>query len=77
MLKKILVTGANGQVGKEIHLLSKNFPAIEFLFAAHSELDISDKNSVEKYFMEHQPQCVINCAAYTAVDKAESEPDAA
>ena len=77
MLKKILVTGANGQVGKEIQLLSKNFPAIEFLFASRTELDITDKNSVEKYFMEHQPQCVINCAAYTAVDKAESEPDAA
>lgn len=70
---KILVTGKNGQLGSEIHALSTNFPLIEFLFTGSKELDITDKNAIQQLVNEFKPDIVINCAAYTAVDKAEDE----
>jgi len=71
----ILVTGANGQLGKELQLLSLDFPSYSFLFVAKEGLNIADAAATEKYFAAQPIDFCINCAAYTAVDKAESEPE--
>jgi dTDP-4-dehydrorhamnose reductase len=76
-MQKILVTGANGQVGQELRVIAKNYPAFEFLFFDKQQLDISDLDAVRGALKKFQPYVIINCAAYTAVDKAESEPKAA
>lgn len=73
----ILVTGANGQVGRELHFLASQFPNFQFLFADREVLDISDILSMESLFEENKFSYCINCAAYTAVDKAEEEQDLA
>ena len=73
--KKILVTGANGQLGKEFRALEKRFPQFDFLFVGHSQLPIEDAAAVKTYFHLHQPNVCVNCAAYTAVDKAETEKE--
>jgi len=70
---KILVTGSNGQLGQELRKLSQKYPDHEFIFTDIMELDITNQNSVEKFFEDVKPEAVINCAAYTAVDKAESD----
>lgn len=75
--KKILVTGANGQLGSEIRELSKNYPEFQFDFTDHQELSIIDADAVNAYFDQHQPAYCINCAAYTAVDKAEDAAERA
>lgn len=69
----ILVTGANGQLANEIRELSSGFPAFKFLFTSREELSIEDKEAVESFFQDQSIQYCINCAAYTAVDKAENE----
>lgn len=69
---KILITGSNGQLGNEIRVLSENYPGFDFLYTDIEELDITDPSKVEAYFKANQPGAIINCAAYTAVDKAES-----
>ena len=69
----ILLTGANGQLGNEIKTLSKNYPSYRFLFTAKEELPIDDRQSIKSFFEKNQIDYCINCAAYTAVDKAESE----
>jgi dTDP-4-dehydrorhamnose reductase len=76
-VKKILVTGANGQLGRELQNLASHYPGFEFLFTGHSTLPIEDQQQIDEYFTAHRPLWCINCAAYTAVDKAESEKDAA
>ena len=68
---KILVTGANGQLGSEIRDLANQYQEFEFLFTDREELSITDKEIVEQYFQDFKPDFCINCAAYTAVDKAE------
>lgn len=73
----ILVTGSNGQLGSELKELASSYPQFHFVFLDRAELSINDKISVEKTFSEHQPAYLINCAAYTAVDKAEVEKDLA
>ncbi|MEP7165731.1 MAG: dTDP-4-dehydrorhamnose reductase [Ferruginibacter sp.] len=75
--KNILVTGANGQLGMEFRAIAKDHPAFNFLFASKDELLITDLASVESYFSQNKIDHCINCAAYTAVDKAESEKDIA
>ena len=75
--KNILVTGANGQLGMEFRDLEGQFPSFTFLFASKEELAINEVDSVKKYFADHAIHYCINCAAYTAVDKAESERDLA
>jgi dTDP-4-dehydrorhamnose reductase len=77
MTKKILVTGANGQVGLALQELAKKRADYQFLFAKRQDLDITQTDQVNTYFKEYQPAICINCAAYTAVDQAEREPDAA
>jgi dTDP-4-dehydrorhamnose reductase len=70
---KILVTGSNGQLGSELQKISVKNRSIQYIFTDLDELDITDINSVKAFFAEHKPNFLINCAAYTAVDKAESD----
>lgn len=72
----ILVTGAHGQVGSELQKISQTSP-YEFNFTDQNDLDITNEQAVLEYFQEHKITLCLNCAAYTAVDKAESEPDLA
>ncbi len=76
-MKKILVTGAGGQLGSEIRFLSANIKDREFVFTDYQELDITDRQAVLTYIEQGQFYAVINCAAYTAVDKAESDKEKA
>ena len=73
MQKKILVTGANGQLGMELQQLSSSYPHFEFIFTTREELPLDDFDDINTFIANHQPHYFINCAAYTAVDKAESE----
>ena len=68
----ILVTGSNGQVGSEIKELSSNY-AYNFYFTCKSDLDITNEKAIEAFIAKNTITAIINCAAYTAVDKAESE----
>ena len=72
-MKKILVTGANGQLGSELQQLSGFYPQFHFLFADSKVLPIDQADAVYSYFEKNKPDYCINCAAYTAVDKAEIE----
>jgi len=74
---KVLVTGCNGQLGSEFKLLVKEFPNFSFLLTDVDDLDITDYHQVEIFFKKYMPDVVINCAGYTAVDKAEDEPEKA
>ncbi|MCX6287276.1 MAG: dTDP-4-dehydrorhamnose reductase [Bacteroidetes bacterium] len=74
---KILITGAKGQLGNEFKLLAKKFPDYHLTFTDVEELDISDMQAVSAFFDKLHPDVVVNCAAYTAVDKAEQEPELA
>lgn len=73
----VLVTGASGQLGRAIQHVAPDYPKLNFIFASSSEVDITDKAAILQFFEKHQPDFCINAAAYTAVDKAESEPDKA
>lgn len=73
----ILVTGKNGQLGSEINALSNQYPNFNFIFTDVEELDITNKNKIETFFTENTVDLIINCAAYTAVDKAEEEIETA
>lgn len=70
---KILITGTDGQLGSEFKHISDLHPDHDFVFTNRSTMDIADPSSVEQCFKIHQPNILINCAAYTAVDKAEEE----
>ncbi|HEY4289114.1 MAG TPA: dTDP-4-dehydrorhamnose reductase [Puia sp.] len=76
-MQKIIVTGAGGQLGQELQVLAGAFPSFDFIFADRNQLPINDPDRVSAFFNEHRPDWCINCAAYTAVDKAESEKEAA
>lgn len=73
-MKQILVTGANGQVGRELKALSQGTDGNRWIFAGREQLDLEVRGAVEAFFKAHQFDLCINCAAYTAVDRAESEP---
>lgn len=70
-MKNILVTGANGQLGNELQLLASEHPAYRFFFTDVDTLDICNKEAVVAFVNENQTDYILNCAAYTAVDKAE------
>jgi dTDP-4-dehydrorhamnose reductase len=72
-MKKILVTGANGQLGKELRDLASNQTQHAFLFLSREDLPIHQFELVRNVFASFSPDFCINCAAYTAVDKAEQE----
>ncbi|MFP4058942.1 MAG: dTDP-4-dehydrorhamnose reductase [Bacteroidota bacterium] len=74
---KIIVTGGNGQLGTELKIISAKAPRHEFLFTDIEDMDITNPDSIEKSFRNFSPDYIINCAGYTAVDKAEEEPDKA
>ena len=75
---KILVTGKNGQLGKSIHkIVTNNEQNSEFVFVGKEALDLSSQDSIINYFNNNSFDIVINCAAYTAVDKAEKEVELA
>lgn len=76
-MKKILVTGAHGQVGTELNFLSSLLENHSFTFVDHDSLDITDNDAVNQFLSNGHYYALINCAAYTAVDKAESEKDLA
>lgn len=76
-LATILVTGANGQLASEIKEISLLFPFYEFFFMSRQELPIEDEKELKRFFERQQIHFCINCAAYTAVDKAESEQERA
>ena len=79
MHKHILVTGANGQVGREFQALvpGNTYEGMQFYFTDRNTLDITNKAELEAFITAHDIDTVINCAAYTAVDKAEEDEEAA
>ena len=74
---KVLVTGSKGQLGNELNLLDGKYSDVEFLFTDFEELDITNQTSVCSLLSDYKPSWIVNCAAYTAVDKAEQEPEKA
>ena len=76
-MNNILVTGGNGQLGNEIKELSTNFTNDSFFFTDTSNLDITNHAVVAAFIKTNNIDVIVNCAAYTAVDKAESEPELA
>jgi dTDP-4-dehydrorhamnose reductase len=75
--KTILVTGANGQLGSEIKAISEHYEEYNFIFVTREELPIDNYELVEVFFKNNKIDFCINCAAYTAVDKAESDVEKA
>ena len=73
----ILVTGSNGQLGSEIRDLETNYNGFNFYFTGSIDLDICNSVTLEHYINDNKIEAVINCAAYTAVDKAEEEAELA
>jgi len=72
-MKTILVTGSNGQLGSELRAASKLYSGFKFLFTDVQELDICEEVAVEAFLAAHRVDALVNCAAYTAVDKAEED----
>lgn len=73
----IIVSGKNGQVGKELQGIAASFANAEFIFTGKEQLNIEDEGLVKTTFEKYSPSWFINCAAYTAVDKAETEQETA
>ena len=71
--KNILITGANGQLGNEMRIVSREQSTLVFHFTDVAELDICDIDAVERWVTEHNIHCIVNCAAYTNVNKAEED----
>jgi dTDP-4-dehydrorhamnose reductase len=76
-MSTILITGAGGQLGQEFQALAPRYPSLRFIFADQQALDVTDRNAVARFFDQQALGGCINCAAYTAVDRAESEPEQA
>ena len=74
-MKNILITGANGQLGSEIRVASAHFPQFRFFFTDVTELDICNREAVHAYMAENHMDGIVNCAAYTAVDKGEDDAE--
>ena len=74
-IQTILVTGANGQLGWELGQLAKSYPAFEFVFVDRSQLDLAFPETFETMILTIKPDCIVNTAAYTAVDKSETEKE--
>lgn len=76
-MKKVLITGANGQLGTELKKTAPVFSSFAFESIDIDTLDLTEPDAVKRYFDQHRIDFLINCAAYTAVDKAETEPEKA
>ncbi len=74
---RIIVTGKNGQLARELQDISFLHPHVDFLFFSKEELNIANAEQLAGIFAEYHPAFFVNCAAYTAVDKAETEQEAA
>ncbi|MEM9820671.1 MAG: dTDP-4-dehydrorhamnose reductase [Bacteroidota bacterium] len=72
-MTQIIVTGSKGQVGSELQWLTTQYPHFQFTFVDQEELDITDAHAVHSFFDASAFDYCINCAAYTAVDRAESD----
>ena len=70
-MKNILITGANGQLGNEMRVLSAEYPEYAYFFTDVAELDICNEQAVMEFVQANNIHVMVNCAAYTAVDKAE------
>ncbi len=75
IMKNILITGANGQLGNEMRLLSNEFGSYHYFFTDVQELDITDRMALIDFVKQKDIHCIVNCAAYTAVDKAEENAE--
>jgi dTDP-4-dehydrorhamnose reductase len=73
----VLVTGAGGQLGQSIQFIASQFPEMQFIFATSQDLDITNQDNVNSFFENKKIDFCINTAAYTAVDKAETEKEKA
>jgi len=73
----VLVTGSSGQLGQSLQFIAPKYPEIDFVFCSSDDLDITDLENCQAVFLKIKPNYCINAAAYTAVDKAESEPEKA
>lgn len=69
----ILITGSHGQLGNEMQQAAKSFPAFTYLYTDVEDLDICDKTALDTYVKANHVDIIVNCAAYTAVDKAEDD----
>ena len=76
-MKKVLVTGASGQLGKSLQRISTAYKDLEFLWTDVDQMDITNRQDVLAVFRDFDPDVCINCAAYTQVDLAEQEPEKA
>jgi dTDP-4-dehydrorhamnose reductase len=76
-MKKILVTGATGQLGSELKVLSESYSQFEWVFTDRLQVSLDDLSVLKNQLEEIQPNVILNCGAYTAVDKAEMEPELA
>lgn len=76
-MEKILVTGANGQLGSELNVLSSKYPRYNWIFADRTKITLDNLDVLEDQLNEIQPNIILNCGAYTAVDKAETEKELA
>jgi dTDP-4-dehydrorhamnose reductase len=76
-MEKILVTGANGQLGSELAVLSLEYPQYEWYFADRTKITLDDLELLQVQLSKINPDIILNCGAYTAVDKAESEKELA
>ena len=76
-MRKILVTGSNGQLGSELRELANNYPDYNWVFTDRKQLDLNNIPALNGQLVLLQPDIIFNCAAYTAVDKAEEEQDLA
>lgn len=75
-MKNILVTGCRGQLGSELQMLSSAYEeTCKFFFTDVDELDITDRNAIHTFVEQNYINIIVNCAAYTAVDRAESDPE--
>ncbi|WP_378186045.1 dTDP-4-dehydrorhamnose reductase [Aquimarina sp. W85] len=76
-IKTILITGASGQLGQCIYDIQDRFAGYKMVFASSKELDITNDESLNSFFLNQKFEYIINCAAYTNVDQAEKEPEKA
>ncbi|MDX6182222.1 dTDP-4-dehydrorhamnose reductase [Flavobacterium sp. Fl-77] len=74
-MKKILVTGANGQLGSELSVLSSKYPEYNWIFADRTQITLDNLEVLKLQLNEIKPDIILNCGAYTAVDKAETETE--
>ena len=76
-MKRLLITGGNGQLGQSLQEAGSRFPSLVMMPTDIKTMDITDPDSVSQMMDDFKPDCLINCAAYTAVDNAESDAEAA